>query len=484
MDSQDRLWAGFNHGIVGLWANGRWNPLPANDPSIGAVWALGDSSYGLVAAGINGVAIMRGGHLQPLHLLHDEDGKGLTGIAQTSNGDLWTNGVHGVVHLSSSEFDAAIRESAYQMRSELIAEGDYIGPAPLARYSPSIARGESDRLWIVTASRVVSLDPSRIHQVPEQPKLLVRGIQSDGRPLNAARKVQPLPQTLTIHYFGVNLTAPEKVIYRYQLVGADHGWQEAGARTEAIYTHLRPGNYTFEVEASNDDGVWTLPLTADPFSVLPSFYQTWWFTILCACATLLLCWMLITLRVRYLATLIRARAEERADERVRIARDLHDTLLQGVQGLSLSFHAAASALAPENSVRKKLENALLKADRIIMEGRDKVSRLRCEELSDAQLVEQLESVGEELRLGTRTEFEVQCAGIHAELKSHVIEELFNIGREALTNAFQHSGASQITLTLLYEKRCFMLTCKDNGCGFDDKLGEGVVCPIFCTSEIH
>jgi ligand-binding sensor domain-containing protein len=468
MDPEDRLWAGLNHGKLALWKNSAWNPMPTIGLPIGAIWAVNESSMGIVAAGINGVAVLVNGQLQSLCFLRPDDAKGLTGVAEGGNGDLWLNGVHGVLHISATEFHRAIENPAYLMRSEVINDGEFVGPAPLARYSPSVAKSADGEMWFVMDSHVVSLNPAHFLHSEEMPKLSIGQISVDGMLLEASRKAQPLPQSLAISYFGVNLTAPEKVTYRYRLTGVDHGWQEAGHRTEAIYTHLRPGEYHFQVEASNGDEIWTAPLEALPFTVLPSFYQTWWFMVACTTAALLLCWLFISMRVRYLTNLIRVRADERADERVRIARDLHDTLLQGVQGLSLSFHVAA--LNADSDLREKLDKALVKADRIISEGRDRVTRLRCEELTDAQLIEQFETVGEGLKLDTTVDFQVRCITGVQQLKSHLIDELFNIGREAISNAFLHSGASQIIVTLIYAKSEFEITCKDNGVGFTEERG--------------
>jgi signal transduction histidine kinase len=202
------------------------------------------------------------------------------------------------------------------------------------------------------------------------------------------------------------------------------------------------------------------------FTVLPSFYQTTWFAAVCVLATFAVLWFAYRVRVRTITREVRARAEERADERIRIARELHDTLLQGVQGLLLTFHVASQKVAADAESKSMLERALAAADRIIIEGRNRVSRLRSENLRDSELVSALENVCNDLKGGEPTQCSVVRHGISETLLQHVAEEVFYVAREALTNAFRHSNARHIALDLAYGRRFFMLTCKDDGRGFD------------------
>jgi signal transduction histidine kinase len=250
------------------------------------------------------------------------------------------------------------------------------------------------------------------------------------------------------------------------LDGLDTMWQEVGPRTEAIYTHLRPGRYTFQVMASSGNDLWTSPISSMPFTILPRFYQRTSFAVLCFVSAAALLWLAYALRLRFATKAIRMRAEERADERIRIARELHDTLLQGVQGLLLSFHVAAQKVPVEHESRKALEKALFTADRIILEGRNRVTRLRSEHLTDSELKASIEGVASELNGNTAVEFVVERKGENDSLQAHVVDEIFFIAREALTNAFRYSEASRIVVELDYQRWQFRFSCNDNGSGFD------------------
>jgi signal transduction histidine kinase len=361
---------------------------------------------------------------------------------------------------------AALSNPSLLISSDEVHEGNFVGPAYCPPGRESASMDATGKLWFATMNGVVFLDPENTRVARRPPQLSIRTITADGHPLNANATFPPDTQYLDINYFGLDLTNPRNVVYRYRLEGLDTTWQSVGNRTEAIYTHLRPGTYRFEVIASNGNDVWTKPVTSATFRILPRFYERPWFEALCLFAAVLLVWFGISLRVRYVSSAIRIRAEERADERIRIARELHDTLLQGIQGLLLTFHVAAEKVPADHVSKKALEKALTTAERIIVEGRNRVSRLRSENLIDAELKSLIEGVASNLNGVAATDFTVERTGGTDILQSHVVDEVFCIAREALTNAFRHSGASRIVVELNYQRGQFTMSCSDNGRGFD------------------
>ena len=464
IDAQDRLWTGYVDGQIGLPLNGTRRLYSSGKPGLGSVSGLNDTSHGFFAIGMNGVAIFRDDRFQMLTFADQVSTRGLTGLVESRNGDLWLNGSRGIVRIPVHELETGLNAPSYRIKTESIREGDFIGPALLVYQIPSAVRDALGRIWFATMNGVVSLDPDRLHLETRPPVLSIRSVQADGRPVND-KTIAPKSQSTLIQYFGVDLTAPENVVYKYKLDGLDDSWQAVGDRTEAVYTHLRHGNYTFEVMASNGFGAWT-PAVSTSFTVLPTFYQTWWFLSLCILAGLFVSWLIFAMRVRVLAYNIRSRAEERADERIRIARELHDTLLQGVQGLLLSFHVAAQKVSPDAESKRILEKALSTADTLIIEGRNRVNSLRSEHLTDSELVEALKNVGSDLNVGAHVSYLVQRTGGSGLLEAQVVDEVFYIAREALTNAFRHAQASEVVVTLHYGTRSFHMSCADNGRGFD------------------
>lgn len=468
VDRQDRLWLGLRDEVGRPTLTGG-EFLSA--PGLGLVYAFLDTTRGFLAAGAGGLAVQRGSHFEMLAFEDRTFTSGLNGLVEARNGDLWLNASRGVIRVPGKELQAALVTPSYRMKSELVTEGDLAGVTLTLRSYPTAARDVDGKLWFVTRRGVFHLDPQQHTSDIRPPIVSIRSIAADRIPLGDERTFAARPQTLEIRYFGAHLTDPERVTYRYRLAGLEGTWQDAGRRTEALYTRLGPGTYTFHVMASSGNDVWTTPVSSETFVVLPSFYQTGWFRVSCIVVALALMFGIFTLRVRALTRAIRARAEERADERIRIARELHDTLLQGVQGLLLNFHVAAQKLAPDDASKTMLERTLSTADRIIVEGRNRVSSLRSEQLTDSELVAALENAGNDLRPGADVQFTVTRSGIAATLTAHVADEIFWIAREALSNAFRHAGASRIRMELNYGARYFSMMCADDGRGFDAGNGE-------------
>ena len=463
MDDQGRLWAGYRDGTIGLPLGGVQQTMAAGTPGLGAVTNFLQTSGQILAAGLKGIAVFEKGSFRRLDFEDREAATGITGLADTRAGDLWMQGTSGIVHVSKQELLLALADSSHRIKSETLAEGDFVGPAPMWLLTRSVVRDSEDHLWFSMLNGIVSLDADRARFNSQPPRLSILSIEADGRPVSNDGKIPPDPHTVLAHYFGVHLTAPEKVSYKYQLGGLSESWQEVGQRTEAIYTNLRPGTYTFRVMATSGDGTWA-SASSSPFTIQPDFLQSVWFVLLCILAVAVLLWLIIAMRVRYISQRIRLRAEERADERIRIARDLHDTLLQGVQGLMLNIHVATESLRSDDKSKAMLQRALSTADSLIIEGRNRVASLRSDNVVDGELVQSLENVSKELAQGSSCSCQVRRFGVEQVLKPQVADEIFFIGREALTNAFRHSAASRIEAQLEYGRRVFKFTCTDNGGG--------------------
>jgi signal transduction histidine kinase len=203
----------------------------------------------------------------------------------------------------------------------------------------------------------------------------------------------------------------------------------------------------------------------ETLATLLHVYQTIWFDVLCF-ALVPVFLVAFAIRVRHHSAAAWKRAEDLADGRIQIARELYDSLLQGLQGVLLSFHAAAQGVPDEHESRGALERALASADRIILESRERVNRLSLEHLSSLDLEPTIQAAAEELSGLSQSQFTLERIGTIRPLKVLIVDEIFFIAREAIANSCRHAGASQISLTLDYGKDVFTLTCSDNGRGFD------------------
>jgi signal transduction histidine kinase len=310
---------------------------------------------------------------------------------------------------------------------------------------------------------------------PDPPPLVIKEVLVAGAPLPLNRTLPPGVNTLNIRYIGVDFSDPSGLSYSYRLGGYDNAWQDVGARTEAVYTHLHAGRYTFAVKARNAFGNWTSPVTLEPFVIQPHFYERQWFIASGVFLLAGLMWAAVQHRLRVAAADIRRRADERADERISIARELHDTLLQGVQGLLMSFHAATEAVPANHALRPALEHALTSAEKLIIEGRDRVKGLRGVHVSGAELGQLFQAIAEDLACSERFHLSISPGSAKSILRDDVAAEIFLIGREALANAVRHANASRVAMRLRFDPEAFSLECEDNGVGFD---------PLLSRSRMH
>jgi signal transduction histidine kinase len=281
------------------------------------------------------------------------------------------------------------------------------------------------------------------------------------------------PVNLHFAYTAPSLAIPERVRFRYRLEGLENDWTDGGVRREVDYTSLGPGSYRLHVMASNREGVWNGAEAVMAFSIQPTFIQTAWFDVLCTFAAGSILWGLYRLRLRQMSARLSAqmqvRLEERLAERERIARELHDTLLQGFQGLTLHFQAVMEQIPDEEPARQKMKKALTYADGVLLEGRKRVRDLRSDSAQTNQLPQQIADYGAELTSDRAIGFKVTVVGSPQPLHPIAGDEVYRIAREALANAFRHSRASQIEVEITYDAASCCVRIRDNGAGIGPEI---------------
>jgi signal transduction histidine kinase len=269
--------------------------------------------------------------------------------------------------------------------------------------------------------------------------------------------------------------------YRYKLDGLERDWNEVGSdRRQATYTTLPAGKYTFRVEGATSGGPWSDPGVAVSIDILPSWWNTSWFRVSCLAAALALLWALYRYRLHQIAQEFNVRLDERVSERTRIARELHDTLLQSFHGSLFRFQAARNMLRrrPEEAIQV-LDNAITRAEEAIAEGRGAIQGLRPEPVPACDLAHLLTAIGKELaeaRDGGSPDarlhspgFRVTEEGEKQALSPILQDEVYRIVRELLRNAFQHAEARQIEADVRYNPNELRLRIRDDGKGIDPKV---------------
>ena len=337
-------------------------------------------------------------------------------------------------------------------------------------FTPEATQSNDGRLWFAHEGVLQVIDKKHLPLNTIPPPVHIEQILADQKTFPVSGKVSlpALTRSIEIDYTGLSYIAPQKVYFRYRLSGVDKEWQDAGSRRQAFYTNLSPGEYTFAVRACNNDGVWNTLGDKIQFSIQPKWYQTTWFRCCAVVAMFMAIWALSLLRVRCATTRVEDHISQRLTERDRIARELHDTLLQGFQGLVLRFQMATNAIPASEPARKLMESALDRADEVLLEGRDRVRDLRSQVL-EVELGKALERLANDLQQVTPTAFEVHQVGSPRPLQRVVQEEVFAIGRESLSNAFRHAEASSVVCEIIYERRRFLFVCQDDGKGIDPQI---------------
>src|SRR5262249_33316467 len=258
-------------------------------------------------------------------------------------------------------------------------------------------------------------------------------------PPNGVLRLPPLVRDVQIDYTALSLAAPEKVRFRYKLEGWDREWQDVGNRRQVFYSNLPPRDYRFRVTACNNSGGWNEAGASLDFSIAPAYYQTAWFRLSCVAAILVLLAGFYQLRLRPVNHQLNLRMEARIAERTRIARDLHDTLLQSFQAVLMKISAATYLVSHRPAeAQEKLESVIEQAERAISEGREAIQGLRCATPISSDLGEAIGTLGEDLadQAGrNRPKFCVNVEGRVTELPPLVRDEVYHIACEALRNSF-------------------------------------------------
>jgi signal transduction histidine kinase len=271
----------------------------------------------------------------------------------------------------------------------------------------------------------------------------------------------------------LSLTDPRKVAFRYRLLEFDPQWSQASTRRFSTYTNLPPGSYHFEVMAANDDGIWNETPDRLAFTLAPAFYQTKWFFAFCVFALILAGILLFRLRVRSAADRLRLRFEERLEERVHVAQDLHDTLLQEVMGISLQLEIADELTPPEAAGKPILRRALQLSESALTHGRGALTTLRATALTQQDLYQALAVATAPFSDERLRAVQYNIHGTELPVRAGVAEEIVQIGREALRNALQHTDGI-VHVDIHYAPRVFCMTIEDKGKGMTSTILESGV----------
>jgi len=385
---------------------------------------------------------------------------------ETANGDLWLNGLGGIFHVRRAEIAEALKNSAYPVKGERFGTRKGLPGFPFQlRPLNTAIEGTDGRLWFATSGGVVWLDPTVPKRNIPQPPITIQSISADDKnyPLGSELKFPAHTSSVQISYAAISLSDPAVVHFRYKLQETDKDWHEVASASPVSYRNLAPGSYHFSVMATDTNGVWSDKVVTAEFAILPAFYQTRWFLVLCIAAALGALYLLYLFRLKQVAQ----RFQVRIDERTRIARELHDTLLQSFQGLLLRLQTVSNRLA-QGDAKESLDGAIEQGSQSIAEGRDAVQGLRSSITRSTDLAVALNSLGAALIPvdGNQSPpaFHVEVEGKARQLKPVLRDEVYRIAGEALRNAFRHAQAHRVEVAIRYGEQELTVRVRDDGKG--------------------
>ena len=529
-DRNGHMWVGQQNGISRFdpatesFIN--YKPDPDNPDSLANwVWVIYQDRSGALWLGTFGGALIRfddkaksfAAYTPDSRDPHRLNGGGITTIHEDRTGKLWAGGFDGLYRFNRqdgtftrytegqglpSSTIRCIREdgvgrlwlstqkgvSRFDPNKETFRNYDVSDGLQSNEFSDGCYQGRDGEMFFGGSNGFNAFFPENITDDPFVPPVAITSFKIFNKAVSVGaesvlKKAIPYVDSLTLSYkdnvfsfefAGLSYANSQKNRYRYKLEGLEPGWNEVGSKQRlATYTNLDPGQYAFRVQGSNSDGAWNEAGVSLLILITPPWWGTSWFRAVCAILFMALLWAAYQLRVRQLHHQFEMALAARVGERTRIARELHDTLLQKFQGLLPHVQAAIYKL-PSGAVeaRKILEAAVGLASEAITEGRNAVQGLRLSTIEENDLAVAIRTVGEELAAaGNQSSpvFEVVVQGRPRNLHPVLRDEVYRIGAEALRNAFQHARARQVEVEIGYGEKEFTLHIRDDGKGIDREV---------------
>ena len=469
------MWFGTPNGLSALTKNG-WRTYTVSDGLVSQdVNCLLQGSNGALWIGTSeGLAIFSDGHLKTPRAIPDSLHEPVFGIAEDRGGSLWIATAGHVLQVKSTSLMAGTLSDA-DVREYGPADG-LLGTEGVKR-SVSVVADSQGRVWFSTNRGLSVVRPSR--ETASSAIVHIEAILADNTPLDLRGPIQ-IPaqsQRITFRFVGLSLSNSERVRYRYKLDSFDQSWSEPVTNREVSFTNLNSGPYVFRVIASNSDGLWNSTQLTLPFTVEPVFWRTWWFGLTSLFLIGFAALALTRLRVYALARQMNMRFEARLAERTRIARDLHDTLLQSFNAVLLRLQTVSNVLpARPDEAKRRIDSAIEQASQAIVEGRDAVHELRSNASTTMDLDRSVSDFARELLSGLAVEpapeVHVHVEGAPKPLNPIVRDEVYRIVTEAIRNAIRHANAPRIEVVIRYDEHHLRLRICDDGKGIDPAILDG------------
>jgi ligand-binding sensor domain-containing protein/signal transduction histidine kinase len=468
LDRAGDLWVATDGGLSRLRA-GRF----INDPSLGRlrgqkVWSLNEDAEGKLWIGTHGAGLflLKDGTLTQFTTKAGLPSNKIHSIIEDAQGNLWMSGPSGIVAVSRREIESLSRQPAGQLAVRVYSAAEGLSTNQMnGGVQPAGALLASGELWFPSAKGAVRIEqngPGR----RSPPPALIEQVLADDRvaPISKHLILAPGQGKLEIHYTAIRLRSPDRIRFKFRMEGFDQGWTDAGQRRVAYYTNLPAGKYSFRVVAYEMDDPRAATEQVLSIEWQPHFYKTAWFPALCGLAALAVVWVWYRMHVRNL----RQRFAAVLEERNRLAREMHDTLIQGCVGVSALLEAASSAREVSPSISDELfDRARNEVRATVDEARLAVWNLR--RSSGEGLAPAISQLARRLSLETGIPIRFESSGAPLDLGAESERSLLMIVREALQNALRHAAPEHVSVSLSSDRHGLQVKIEDDGRGFDPSI---------------
>ena len=475
-DAKGVIWIGTSKGNLWRFENGRFQEFGEADGlpgfSIGALLADSDGALWVGTLG-GGLGRFQGGKAQFLGAEAGLIDNVISQLIKDQQGWLWIGSSRGLARTRETELRAEL--DGRKREALMIHYGRADGLANLqcvAEHQPSAWLTKEGLLRFATSRGLVSVDTVALPLNPQPPPLVLETILMDGLELTNRMGIK-LPydyKKIEFRYTALSFVAPENVLFKRRLVGFEEGWVADGTQRSAIYPRLPPGQYTFQFNACNNDGVWGEAPFQVTFEVVPAFWQTLWFRV----GVIALFTILVAAVVRYVAALKLRRKLQRMEqahllerERTRISRDLHDDLGARLTQMAFLTDLAAEEAGAPTTMQTQLRDVSRQARNAVQSLDETVWMVNPQKDTLFHLIAYLATYAEQFFQSTNIACRQEICRQPPEttLPEKLRRDIFLLVKEALNNVLKHSGAAEVWLRIAVRGPVLRIVIQDDGQGF-------------------
>lgn len=454
-------------------SNGRWTNRTARDglPSSNVKSIFEDSKHVLWIATAGGLANFSSGRIGVPRNLPEPLREQIVGMAEDDLGYLWFVTSD---HVLRVDRDMLLKNSLGEAGVRSYGIGDGLEGAEGVSRDRSVTSDAVGQIWISLDRGIAVADPKLTILNSQPATVRIDSMSAGSTPVDFRQmaEIAPGSRSITFNFAGTGLAAPNEVRFRYKLDGFDRNWSGIEASRQVTYTNLGPGTYRFRIIAADGEGLWNGPQTTVEFAIERAFWQTWWFTALCIAAGIAVLLAIYRLRMYQMTRRVSARFQERLAERTRIARDLHDTLLQGVLSASMQLDLAEDQLPEDSPAKQRLQRVLELLGQVTEEGRGTLRGLRTTDSDGVSLERVFSRIKQDLGNEDETGYRVIVQGTPMTVRPLIRDEVYRIGREAVVNALAHAQAKNVEVEVEYADKQLRIVVRDDGAGIDPQVLHG------------